>query len=50
MGCAVAACMQGAALSEHAPLKPKEPKKKLNIEELYAKAREREAAEGLAWG
>jgi len=41
VGCAVAVSMQGAMLSELAP-KPKPKKKRLSIEEMYGKARERE--------
>jgi hypothetical protein len=37
VGCAVAASMQGSALPEHAPTARK-PRKKIDIEELYARA------------
>ena len=46
VGCAVAASMQGANLSELAP-KPRPPRKKISITEQYNAARARERAKGI---
>ena len=48
-GSAAAAAVQGCALREHAPAKPKGPKRKIDIEQLYREARAREGPEIREW-